>query len=99
MRVKRLFQVIKYGWIHAGVIAPANRVKVFFDILYCYRTYNMWSNQYLKEHFNELPFNKRQEIGLAYARSNQVREEWVTDHIQNKRFYNKWGNSSMRLQI
>lgn len=94
MKIKRWFQVFVCGWKHAGAIAPQSlvyRIKVFLDMLHCYRTYHMWSNQYLKESFHKLPSSKRQEIGSQYFQRNTAREEWVLDHLKNKRFFNRWG--------
>lgn len=68
----RIRQVIKYGWVHSklenGDIGLLNRIKIFLDILYCYRHYKMWSNEYIKEKFYLLPQEERDRIGIEYRK-------------------------------
>ncbi len=96
-RIHRLRQVAKYGWEHAGQIsndcfAGKKRVSLFIDIFGCYRKYEMWSNQYLKERFWELDTDHRRIIGNKYREANQERESWVKDFYENRAFYIKYGN-------
>ena len=54
MNFRRIKQVCEYGWKDAVVLSQeegVNRGKwgLFLDILYCFFTYNVWSNQYKKE--------------------------------------------------
>lgn len=96
MNLRRMKQVWKYGIKHAEQIASENpNVKqkaIFHDILRCYCKYGMWSNQYLKEKFWELPSEKRKEIGEKYLLKNKEREEWLKDYFNNKKFLNKWSS-------
>ncbi len=94
MRLVRLFQVIKYGWRHAGVITAGNRINqrvlVFLDILRCFRKYHMWSNQYVKEHFYELGLEERERIGGLYKEKNDKYERVIRDKLYNRVFLKKW---------
>lgn len=89
-------QVLKYGWMHAGQIASSEhkgfiyRARIFFDILYCYHTYRMWSNQYLKEKFWALPQGSRKELGDRFREKGKQRDEWQKDFIENRRFLERY---------
>lgn len=47
--MRRIYQLLKYGWLHARIMSKASskgtlyRIKVFIDILWCFRRYKMWS--------------------------------------------------------
>ncbi len=91
----RIRQVAKYGWLHAGEIsekeyAGKKRISLFFDILFCYRKYGMWSNQYLKERYWELDKQSREDVGKLYCEGNRKHEEWVRDFYENRKFLAKW---------
>lgn len=96
-KLHRIRQVIKYGWLHAGQISKVEfggkkRFPLFLDILSCYRKYSLWSNQYLKERFWTLDDTKRDEIGGRYLDANRIKEEWVNDFYENRRFLAKWSS-------
>ena len=96
MRLNRFFQVVVWGWKHSGIIVSehhykASHFELFIDILRCFCKYHMWSNQYLKERFYELSSSERNEIGVRYCTLNDAREQWVLDHLENKRFFRKYG--------
>lgn len=103
MNVKRLNQVLKYGWIHAGQIAESEqksfiyRMKIFFDILFCFRNYKMWSNQYLKEKFYLVNKEHRRVIGLKYREEGIKRDKWQDDFIKNRKFLIKYMNVKYEL--
>ena len=113
MHLKRLKQVLDYGWLHAGEIAvsenntPANnkgmlktlrlRIKIFFDILYCFLHYKMWSNQYKKEKFYLLPCDERETLGRKYKKEGIKRDEWQEDFIENRNFLVKYTNIKYEL--
>lgn len=94
-KIHRLKQVVKYGWQHASQISQEafggkKQLPLVLDIFGCYRKYGMWSNQYLQEGFWKLDKTKRKEIGGNYQKVNMVREEWVKDFYQNRKFLAKW---------
>lgn len=107
MDVRRIKQVLRYGWTHAGQICEKNtggRLAVFVDILRCYRKYGLWSNQYIKERFWELPKERRSALGEEYLRKNEEKEAWVKDFYRNRKFIAEWsryeieGSARMRTK-
>lgn len=96
MNIKRLRQVLKYGWLHAGQIASHEdkglrfRMGVFIDVIYCYLTYNMWSNEYMKEEFFFLEKEKRKVIGNRYKEIGVKRDKWQKSFIENRKFLIKY---------
>ena len=96
--MKRIRQVLKYGWLHAGQICDLHslsillRIRIFVDILYCYRHYKMWSNQYLKEDFFNKSNEERKRIGSSYLEQGIKRDEWQKDFRDNRKFLIKYTN-------
>lgn len=96
--MKRIRQVLKYGWLHAGQICDSQsygtlmRIRIFMDILYCYRHYKMWSNQYLKEDFFYKSNEERKRIGSTYLEQGTKRDEWQKDFRNNRKFLIKYTN-------
>lgn len=95
--IKRIKQIIQYGWVHAGEISKdyfsgKKRVRLFLDILSCFNKYGMWSNQYMKERFWTLPADKRYPIGTEYQQANAKREKWLKDFYGNRKFFIRFGN-------
>ncbi len=103
MGVNRLRQVIKYGWNHAEEIKiSANKsfnykLKIFFDIIYCFFTYKMWSNQYLKESFFILSDKDRKDLGNKYKEIGIKRDKWQNDFINTRKFLAKY--TSIKYEI
>lgn len=103
MNVKRIKQVITYGWKHAGQVMIIEkkgiyfRIKIFIDIFYCFNIYKMWSNQYLKEQFWTLSEEKRSELGKIYREKGKVRDEWQKDFNENRRFLLKYTSRKYEL--
>lgn len=93
MDLRRIKQVFKYGWEHAGDISETegvNRIKIFTDIIYCYFRYNLWSNQYKKEKLYSIKGHTRKEICLKYKEKNTKRDQWVKEFFDNYKFLEKW---------
>jgi Acetyltransferase (isoleucine patch superfamily) len=91
----RICQLARYGWLHAGQIsekefAGKKRLSLFVDIILCYNKYDMWSNQYLREHFWGLGRERRSIVGRSYKEINKIHEEWVKDFYDNRKFIAKW---------
>lgn len=103
MNLKRLKQVITYGWKHAEQAMRIEkkgiffRIKIFIDILYCFNTYKMWSNQYLKEQFWTLTKEHRNKIGEIYKEKGKIRDEWQKDFSENRRFLLKYTSRKYEL--
>lgn len=88
--MSRILQIIKYGWKHAGTVGHKNRIATFLDILYCYKKYKMWSNQYIAEKFFEKSKCERYKIGKEYYVKGIKRDEWQKDFIKNRKFLCKY---------
>lgn len=103
MNLKRLKQVITYGWKHAEQAMKLEkkgisfRIKIFIDILYCFNTYKMWSNQYLKEQFWTLPKEHRNKIGKIYKEKGKIRDKWQKDFNENRKFLLKYTSRKYEL--
>lgn len=97
MNIRRIRQVVSYGAKHASEIhrldsnAPS-RLRLFFDILYCFFCYKMWSNQYKTEKFYSLTKEDRQTIGNRYLEKGKERDLWQKDFMQNRRFLAKYSD-------
>ena len=94
---KRLKQLLRFGWEHAGEISATyfackNRVHLFLDILHCFFKYGIWSNQYVKEQIWSIPASKRDTICFKYKKENDRRERWLKDYYSNRNFFIKYGN-------
>lgn len=104
IKTKRVFQVVKYGWLDAKAISKETRegfLNVYIDILKCYKDYSIWSNQYRTEKFWTLSKKEREEIGRGYKEMNDYHDmvavrtvEWHKEHSENRKFLAKY--SSMR---
>lgn len=97
MNLRRLRQVIQYGWKDAGEISKngnvsKSKLSVYFDILLCFFKYNVWSSQYKKEKIFSLQGEQRKEICLKYQEKNTKRNKWVKEFFDNYRFLNKWSS-------
>ena len=103
MNIKRLRQVIEYGCLHAGDITEAEKkniffkIKIFFDILYSFYHYKMWSNQYKKEKFYLLTSDEKKILGSKYREEGIKRDEWQKDFILNRKFLIKYSNIKYEL--
>ena len=98
MNTRRIKQVLTYGWKHSGGVAQIMhkgllfRIRIFCDILYCYRAYRMWSNQYVKEKFYSQTKDKRKALGLKCKQSGELRDAWQRDFVANRKFLVKYSN-------
>lgn len=103
MNMKRIKQVIVYGWKHAGEAMVKERKNLFFrfrlfiDILYCFHVYKMWSNQYIKEQFWNLPKEHRCELGSKYRERGLIRDAWQKDFQENRKFLYKYASRRYEL--
>ena len=107
MKIRRLKQVCKYGWKDAAIICKEDcgqksKWNIFFDMLYCYLKYNVWTNQYKNEKLYSLNRQARKNICLYLKEKNTMRDQWVKKFFKNYKFLNKWSKfkyeCSARLQ-
>lgn len=95
MGFRRIGQVCEYGWKDAVAISREEGVRkgrliIYFDILYCFFRYGIWSNQYKTERLHLLSAKQKKEICLKYREVNAKRNAWVKDFFDNYKFLNKW---------
>lgn len=95
VRLYRLGQIAKYGWRDSKSISKEygkNRFLVFFDILWCYLHYGIWSNQYKTNCFWKLSSQERKSLGEKYGNANKSKDEWLSDFYENRKFLRKYSN-------
>lgn len=98
MNVKRLQQVLRYGWMHSAQIASLEhkgircRFWVYIDIVYCFLTYKMWSNEYMTEKFYLLGAGERKKKGEIYKEAGIKRDKWQREFNKNRKFLIKYMN-------
>lgn len=105
MNILRLFQVIKYGFIHSNQIKREEernilfQIKIFIDMLICFGKYRMWTNQYLSESFYKKNKTTRKIIGKSYYKKGKFRDEWQKDFVENRKFLNKYSQKKYELPM
>jgi len=99
----RFIQVIRYGWKHSEEIRSHEdrgylfRLRVFVDMLRCYKKFRMWTNQYVKESFYAKDSATRQDIGAKHLVKGLERDLWQKDFVANRRFLNKYSSKRYSL--
>lgn len=93
----RFSQILKYGWIHAKIISKEQDCKlsffrIYYDILFCYFKYGLWSNQYLNAHFYKLDREERKSKGEQIKKQNRYKEKWVQEYFKENKFLSKYAN-------
>ena len=104
MSIRRLIQVLKYGWLDAKTISQESEVTkglfgVFCDILHCFLKFNVWSNQYKREQLYLLPREEKREVCLKYQKNNTYRDLWVKSFFENRRWLKKWSSFKYELSV
>lgn len=96
---KRIQQVVKYGWQHSRTLAnkKKSRLYILVDMLYCFFTYKMWTNQYVKEKFYLKNKELRKSVGEKYYKAGKERDAWQKDFVDNRRFLNKYSSKKYEL--
>lgn len=93
LKVRRFFQLFKYGIKDAEAISKMPDVKlsksaVFRDIVKCYFKYGIRGIDYKKEGIWKLSAEQKEEIGKKYL----FRKEWLKEFFANYRFLIKWSS-------
>ena len=97
MDFRRFRQVCEFGWKDAIALSGEDGAKkgkwsIFFDILYCFLKFNVWSNQYRKEKLHLFSGEQKKEICLKYKAKNTKRDQWVKEFFDNYKFLRKWSS-------
>lgn len=103
MDLRRIKQVLKYASLHSKQIMTEQnkgqfyRIKIFYDMIVCFRKYRMWTNQYIKEQFFLKDSDEKEKIGLQYREKGIERDRWQKDFVANRRFINKYSDKKYEL--
>ena len=95
MDFRRLKMVFKYGWKDAAIISQETgqrRIRLFMDILSCFKKYFVYSNQYRKEKLYSIQGEERKNICLKLQKENIKRVQWLDEFYDNYKFLNKWSS-------
>ena len=90
MKLKRFFQVIKYGWRDSAEIAvelrkqkqSCSRLAIFRDIVHCYTHYNVFSVQYRYERLWEMGHEEKRNAAIKIGTKNRIRDTVLTRRRQ-----------------
>ena len=95
VKVKRIIQVIIYGWRDAGIVSSCqnvnqSRVSVFIDILSSFTKYYVFSNQYVSQKLWTLSKEEKESVSNKVGEENRRRDRWMVDYYKNWNFLKKW---------
>lgn len=98
MKLNRLYririrQTLIYGWMYSKFIAEQsglNRIRVYFDIINCFRKYYVFSIQYRDNNLWKLNDVDLKQRAKTIGHNNLRRDNWVTEKYKNHRFITKW---------
>lgn len=93
LRRKRIKQIITYGWKDSAIIAKdsgKNRLKVFCDIIQCFRKYFVFSYQYKKNGLWKLDSQEFDSLASKLGEANLSHDRWVIENYENHKFLSKW---------
>ena len=95
IKLRRDFQVVRYGWSDAKIIANqsnVSRVAVYKDILKYYRLYNLWSYHYRKDNLWNLPEDQKKEIAQRVGALYKQRDIYVQYRYDEHKFLHKYAS-------
>ena len=93
LRRKRIKQIITYGWKDSAIIAKdsgKNRLKVFCDIIQCFRKYFVFSYQYKKNGLWKLDSQEFDSLASKLGEANLSHDRWIIENYENHKFLSKW---------
>lgn len=95
-------RVLLYGWKEAGAIVrekdvKSSRLRIYIDIIKCFRKYRMLGSQYRENAFYRLSETERDAIGLEWRELIRGRNNWERVYESNWRFYKKY--SDIRYEV
>lgn len=93
LRRKRIKQVLIYGWKDSAIISITSgksRLKVFWDIICCFRKYYVFSNEYKRKELWKLSQDKYDSLAQKIGDANLQHDRWVIEKYDNHNFLEKW---------
>lgn len=92
-RLRKLSKVIGYIKNQSAQISCKYNIagfRLFFDMLYCYLKYGIWSNQYIKNQLFEKVDPEKKEICIKCGLSNKSRLIWENNAFKDRKFFTKY---------
>ena len=93
LRRKRIKQILIFGWKDSAVIANNSgkgRLRVFVDIISCFRKFFVFSNQYKKNELWKLNQTEYEALASKIGKDNLMHDRWVIENYENHKFLEKW---------
>lgn len=93
LKRKRIKQIIVYGWRDSASITKESgigRIKVFFNIIHCFRKYFVFSHQYKKNELWKLCQTDCMNLASKLGKANLDHDRWVIENYNNHKFLEKW---------
>lgn len=93
LKRKRIKQIIVYGWRDSATITKESgirRIKVFFNIIHCFRKYFVFSHQYKKNELWKLRQTDCMDLASKLGKANLDHDRWVIENYNNHKFLEKW---------
>lgn len=90
--------VIKYAKEHSRQLADTLhkgllfRIKVFIDMLFCFRFYNMFTNVYIREKFYEKKHEERKKRGSQLKVEGEKRIKWLIEANKDRNLFGQYSN-------
>ena len=95
LKRKRIKQVLQYGWHDAKEIAPIvgkSRIVIWFDVIFCFKKYYIFSNQYKSKEIWKLGIEEREKLGESIGKKNRYRDDWTVWKYENAAFIDKYSS-------
>lgn len=93
LRRKRIRQIIVYGWKDSTIIAKekgSGRIKVFIDIIQCFRKHFVFSHQYKNNKLWSLSKEDYLSLASKIGTANLEHDRYVIEKYDNHKFLEKW---------
>lgn len=100
----RFRQMIHYARIDSKKISKLDnstksRIHIFFDIVYCFFRYRIWSNQYTNNEFYKLSSEERNLLGTKIGSNNRKQEKWFSEWYNERKFIAKYSDIKYDLSL
>lgn len=95
LKRKRIKQVLQFGWRDSrdiSVKSGKSRFKIWWDIIKCFKTYYIFSQQYKSNRFWSLNTDERAQIANTLGAKNRYRDQWTVWKYENADFIDKYSS-------
>ena len=97
LRKKRIKQIVQYGWKDSKEISAQtgkSRFSIWLDIIMCFQTYYLFSNQYKAKEVWKLNNDERKQLAEIIGKANRYRDEWTVWKYENAAFIEKYSQTT-----